>query len=360
MTCIPFLFASLVAMGCGEESSCEFKQPTLLVGSKAPALSIETWVKGTPIWSFEPGKIHVVEFWATWCPSCIRSIPHLSELQARYRNGSVTIIAVAASERGSDPAQRLGAVKEFVAERGEKMAYTVGFDADRSMHKNWMEPSRQTGIPTAFVVDRNGIIAWIGHPLEMDAPLAQIVAGTWDVKAASAKFQRDVEAEAKAAPLLGALSRAMKDENWSKALEQIDAVLALGSEQFDYLRGDRFRLLLTRMGQPVAAYAYARETMAAAPARADILNAIAWAIVDPNAKVEKRDLDLALQAAEGANRIAQDREPSYLDTLARVHAAKGDFSRAIELQTRALNLVTGDDRALYEKTLAEYKAKKGS
>src|SRR5262245_2592908 len=152
MICIPFLFASLVAMGGGEEP-CEFKPPTLLVGSKAPALSIETFVKGTPTWSLEPGKIHVVEFWATWCPPCIKSIPHLSELQARHRNGSVTIIAVASSERGGDPAQRLDAVKDFVAERGEKMAYTVGFDADRSMYKNWMEPARQTGIPTAFVVD---------------------------------------------------------------------------------------------------------------------------------------------------------------------------------------------------------------
>src|SRR5262245_9957034 len=140
MICTPFLLASLIASGCGQE----FKPPTLFVGSKAPALSVETWVKGTPIWSLEPGKIHVVEFWATWCAPCIRCIPHLSDLQARYRIAGVTIIAVAASERG-DEAQRLGNVREFVTERGEKMAYAVGFDADRSMQRNWMDPARQTG-----------------------------------------------------------------------------------------------------------------------------------------------------------------------------------------------------------------------
>ena len=53
---------------------------TLGPGSKAPNLDIKTWFKGSPVKSFEKGKVYVVEVWATWCGPCIASMPHISEL----------------------------------------------------------------------------------------------------------------------------------------------------------------------------------------------------------------------------------------------------------------------------------------
>src|SRR5262245_48165741 len=66
--------------------------PTLTIGDKAPALAIEKWVKGTPVESFQNGKVYVVEFWATWCSPCVAGMPHLTELQKKFKAKGVTVI----------------------------------------------------------------------------------------------------------------------------------------------------------------------------------------------------------------------------------------------------------------------------
>ena len=53
---------------------------------------------------------------------------------------------------------------------------------DGAMAKTWMDAAEENGIPTAFII-HDGKIAWIGHPMEMDEPLAKITAGDWDPEA---------------------------------------------------------------------------------------------------------------------------------------------------------------------------------
>lgn len=140
---------------------------TLKVGSDAPKIEATKWVKGTEVKSFEKGKVYIVEFWATWCPPCIKSIPHLTEMAKKYTD--VTIIGMASSERQAKDAKtdnRLEVVEKFVKDQGEKMEYTVAYDADRKMSASWMRPAGQGGIPCAFIVNGEGKIAWIGNPLD--------------------------------------------------------------------------------------------------------------------------------------------------------------------------------------------------
>ena len=66
---------------------------------EAPALDIEHWIQDgngffKPVKKFEAGKVYVIEFWATWCGPCIASMPHLAELQNKYRGRDVQVISV--------------------------------------------------------------------------------------------------------------------------------------------------------------------------------------------------------------------------------------------------------------------------
>jgi hypothetical protein len=85
-----------------------------------------------------------------------------------------------------------------------------------------------------------------------------------------------------------------------------------------------------------------------------IWNFVAWSIVDPAGGVEKKDLDLALKAAVKADDASHHGDAAIIDTLARVYATKGDYKKAVELQTKAVSLATEDMKADIQATLKEY------
>lgn len=63
----------------------------LCVGDPAPSLPLEEWLVGQPIDQFQPGMVYILDFWATWCRLCVASIPHLSDLQTKYKEKLVVI-----------------------------------------------------------------------------------------------------------------------------------------------------------------------------------------------------------------------------------------------------------------------------
>lgn len=89
------------------------------------------------------GRVRLVDFWATWCPPCREEIPLLNELHAAYAEQGLSILAVT-----DEPAQVVG---EFAAET--PMRYTNLVDAGAVA-----EDYRVIGLPTAFLIDREGKI----------------------------------------------------------------------------------------------------------------------------------------------------------------------------------------------------------
>jgi thiol-disulfide isomerase/thioredoxin len=134
----------------------------LVPGKPAPAFTPEKFIKGTEVKALEPGKVHVIEFWATWCPPCVASMPHLTQLQKD--NPDIAIIGVACFERGGDAAAKEKRVQDFVDARGDGVGFAIAYDADGSMGRDWMTAAKRNGIPCSFVVGKDGKIAFIGSP----------------------------------------------------------------------------------------------------------------------------------------------------------------------------------------------------
>lgn len=197
-------------------------QGSLTIGDSAPTFKPEGWVKGTPIKQFEKGKVYVVEFWATWCGPCIASMPHLSDMADKYK-GKVEFISVNTwdrnqpGEKEANHAGHVDRVKKFVTENDSKMRYNIALDDEKdTISTTWMRAAGRNGIPCAFIVDQEGEVAWIGHPMEMEQPVEQVYSKkfdkvafkkTFDEQAAIAKAQQQIASDIMAAAKAGDLTK---------------------------------------------------------------------------------------------------------------------------------------------------------
>jgi thiol-disulfide isomerase/thioredoxin len=130
---------------------------TLKVGDVAPKLQVSKWVQGEPVKEFSRDHAYIVEFWATWCGPCRVSIPHLNELHTRFKDKGLIVIGQDVWERDTK------LVEPFIKDMGDQMTYRVALDlvpegekAKGRMAETWMEAAGQNGIPSAFVVNKEG------------------------------------------------------------------------------------------------------------------------------------------------------------------------------------------------------------
>ena len=120
-----------------------------MVGQSLPKLSVQ-WLDKKPE---TVGKPMIVEFWATWCPPCRSSIPHLNEIYAKYKDKGLQIVGITDEDRAK--------IKKF--EKEVPIEYAVGLDANGKYAK----PFGIQGIPHAVLVDKTGKVVWEGHPMSL-------------------------------------------------------------------------------------------------------------------------------------------------------------------------------------------------
>jgi thiol-disulfide isomerase/thioredoxin len=314
----------------------------LSVGDLAPPLAVKEFVKGEPVKKFEKGKIYVVEFWATWCGPCRTSIPHLTELQKK--NQDVTFIGVSVWETDQKK------VEPFVKEMGDKMDYRVAVDdvpegANRqegTMAKTWMAAASQMGIPTAFVINGDGQVAWVGHPMSMEKPLEQIRAGKWDLAAASKEFKEKTALTRKMVATQQRLAKVSDDPKAKVAI--LDEAIAEEPKLEAMFGLMKYKTLVATEGGADKALSYGDHLASKVfNDNAQGLNELAWTVVDPKAKGEHdtRLVKFALQTALRADELAKGKEGAIADTLAKAYFDNGDVAKALETQERAVKLAAG-------------------
>jgi thiol-disulfide isomerase/thioredoxin len=332
----------------------EVKEVTLKVGDPAPKLKVSKWMQGEPVKAFERDKVYIVEFWATWCGPCRATIPHLNEIHKKYKDKGLIVIGQNVWERQID------AVPKFVKSMGEKMTYRVALDDKEGseqgqMAETWMAAAGQNGIPAAFVVDKQGMIAWIGHPMQLkESMLDQILADTFDLKKAATAYALRIKNEAQLTSLWRKFSGNMRSEQWADAETTLaDIEQLMPEEDREGLNFTRFRLYLEKKDYPKA-FALAQKVSDANLDNAALQNELAWTIATLE-ETKARDLVLAAKIATRANDAAQGKDASILDTLARVFFLQGQNEKAIESQQKAMDLAEGPMKDQFKKTLDSYK-----
>jgi len=382
------------------------------LGDPAAPLKISEWIKGDPVnlADAKGKKIVVVEFWATWCPPCRTSIPHLTDLAKKFKDKDVVIVGI------SD--EKPAVVKAFVEKMGSKMDYVVAIDDDNATAEGYMRAYDQNGIPHAFLVDKSGRVVWHGHPMGgLDKALEEAVAGKLDLDNVRKRSRAEAKLQEYFQLLLSGGDEA-KTAELEKELVALDQELGglMDGQKFDpadLRKRARFSRLLREYQQtylaeedvPAASLAEMEKTLtelapagfelatfkqemsaskafrnymmeATTTARAEklaelgkklegldsknhqMLNQIAWILLtDEN--VKKRDVALATRIAKAAYDACEGKDASVVDTYARALFDSGKVDEAIREQKKAIELCQDDDmRKEFEANLQTYQAKK--
>lgn len=316
----------------------------LMVGDAAPALKIREWVKGSAVPGFEPGRVYLVEFWATWCGPCIRAMPHLTTLQEKYKDRGLTVVAVTAEDRNNP----LSKVREFVENNGEITGFTVAWDDGTTTYQSYMRAAGRNGIPATFLVDQNGRVAFIGHPMQVDSALAAVMDGTFDLSAAAADYEREL----RLAPQIGAIQReitaARRDRDWDRVIAAVDRLIALDVSQHHY-SAFKFHVLLNEMGSRKEAYIWAKHATESLVANDGMVLAQFASMMVDDAEAIDEDRAFAERLADRAIELLKnepaDRRALGFVIASRVAEERGNVAKAIALQERAVEAAEGMPQA---------------
>lgn len=96
------------------------------------------------------GKVVLMNFWATWCPPCIREMPAMQRLYDKFRAQGLEIVAVSVDQGNPD------AVRKF--SESLKLNFPVVLDPEQVTKQAY----QVRALPTTYLIDRKGRVVAVG------------------------------------------------------------------------------------------------------------------------------------------------------------------------------------------------------
>ena len=132
-----------------------YSQTELKNNQIAPEIKITNWLKNAPADKTLANKFIVLEFWATWCKPCLEYVPHLNELQKKYKQDNLLFLSISDEKEA-----RISKILEKI-----NFETIVVTDTSKTTFENYKSLEYNDVMrPTTVLIDDKGKVKWVGYP----------------------------------------------------------------------------------------------------------------------------------------------------------------------------------------------------
>jgi thiol-disulfide isomerase/thioredoxin len=157
LTCLPLLF--LIACNAPD------KEQTAVVPAPAPysppEVKLATPAEIQNVIRAERGNVVVINFWATWCPPCVKEMPELAAFWREFDGKGVRFLSISADHQSLRDSTVIPFVKSYEVPFPVRILYVDSPDEiNAALPLTWEGRQWDGALPATFVFDRDGNQVW--------------------------------------------------------------------------------------------------------------------------------------------------------------------------------------------------------